>query len=239
MKNLVFIFLLAFVACFSEDRVKYAEARIISHSVFDTLLHRHVSEGKVNYQGFQKDSVLFKRYTRTLKANHPGENWTKNEKMAYWINAYNAFTIELILKNYPVKSIKDISSPWDQNFIQIRENLYSLGNIEHEILRPMGDARIHFSIVCASYSCPELRSEAFRSKKLNAQLEDQAKAFVNDANRNKIAENKMEISEIFNWFSSDFDSEGGVEKFIRKYSDKTLADKIKMSYLDYNWKLNE
>ena len=154
MKNLVFIFLLAFIACFSKDRVKYAETRTISHSVFDTLLHRHVSEGKVDYKGFQKDSVLFNRYTRILRANHPGENWTKDEKMAYWINAYNAFTIELILKNYPVKSIKDISSPWDQEFIQIRENLYSLNNIEHEILRPMGDARIHFAIVCASYSCP-------------------------------------------------------------------------------------
>ena len=96
MKNLVFIFLLAFIACFSKDRVKYAETRTISHSVFDTLLHRHVSEGKVDYKGFQKDSVLFNRYTRILRANHPGENWTKDEKMAYWINAYNAFTIELI-----------------------------------------------------------------------------------------------------------------------------------------------
>lgn len=240
MKYITLIFVFALTSCLAKERIVYEKASKVPYSILDTLLSHHVSEdGVVDYKGLKEDSVLFNRCIRMFRANHPAENWNREEKLAYWINAYNVFTIELILKNHPTKSIKDISSPWDQNFIKIRDNVYSLNEIEHEILRKMGEPRIHFSIVCASYSCPILRNEAFRSSKLEAQLEEQTSKFINDVNRNKLSEKKVELSEIFNWFSSDFESVGGVQAFVIKYSKVNVSEKAKISYLDYNWSLNE
>lgn len=239
MKNIFIALFLSLFACNAQDRVKYQETENIDHSGFTSILQKYVSNGEVNYQGIKDDASTFNTYLELLKANHPAENWSREQKLAYWINAYNAFTIQLILNNYPLKSIKDISSPWDQEFIQIRDNLYSLNNIEHEILRKMNEPRIHFAIVCASFSCPELRNEAFVAMKLESQLEEQTSKFINDSKRNMISEKKAEVSEIFNWFSGDFESLGGVEGVVRKYSKTSLSDKLKISFMDYNWDLNE
>lgn len=240
MKYITLIFVFALSSCLAKERVVYKEASKVPYSILDTLLSRHVSDnGVVDYTGFKDDSTLFNRCVRMFRANHPAENWNRAEQLAYWINAYNVFTIELILKNYPTSSIKNISSPWDQDFIKIRDNVYSLNDIEHEILRKMNEPRIHFAIVCASYSCPILRNEAFRSEKLEAQLDEQTKKFINDSNRNKLSEKKLELSEIFNWFSSDFDSVGGVKAFVMKYSEVSISEKAKILYLDYNWSLND
>ena len=120
-------------------------AQAIDHKQWDGLLQKYVSKnGKVNYKGFKKDGKALQVYLDNLSKNTPQRSWSKNATLAYWINAYNAFTVKLIIDNYPVKSIKDIKDPWDKEFFILGSKKYSLGEIEHKILRKMNEPRIHF-----------------------------------------------------------------------------------------------
>jgi hypothetical protein len=222
----------------------------VSHVLWDSLLHRHIkADGFVDYKGFIRDSSEFKQYLALLSAANPdSKNWTREEKMAFWINAYNAFTVQLIVDNYPVSSIKNIkkgitfvNSVWDIKFIHIGGKTYDLNNIEHSILRSkFKDARVHAAINCASYSCPALRPEAYTADKLDAQLTDAMHGFVNDPLRNRVSVKKAEISEIFKWFSGDFVRDAGsVRAYINRYADEKLIPNGKIAYLDYGWSLNE
>jgi len=223
-----------------------------SHASFDQLLKKYVSkEGPVNYKGFIKDSVALNAYLDLLSKNPPNEkSWSRSEQMAYWINAYNAYTIKLIARYYPIKSIKDIGSsiqipfvntPWDLKFITIGKEKMDLNNIEHGKLRKQfDDPRIHMALVCASKSCPILLNEAYQPSKLDEQLNKQTKAFLADSFRNKISANSAQISSIFKWYSMDFNKNGGsVRDFINKYSSVKIKSEAKISYLDYDWGLNE
>ena len=226
------------------------EAPTVSHAIWDKLLKSHVNkEGFVDYKGFIRDSTKLNEYLALLSAANPkADNWSREEQMAFWINAYNAFTVKLIVDNYPVNSIKDIkkgiafvNSVWDIQFIKIGGDTYDLNNIEHGILRSkFKDARIHAAINCASYSCPALRDEAYTADKLDKQLTDAMRKFVNDPARNKVSAKKAEISEIFKWFRKDFTRDAGsIRGFLNKYADKKLDANGKISHMDYNWKLNE
>jgi hypothetical protein len=222
----------------------------ITHERWDQLLKKHVqADGFVNYKGLIQDSLELKQYLAQLSANHPdAKSWSRNEQMAYWINAYNAFTVKLIIDNYPVASIKDIkkgiafvNSVWDIKWIKIGEYTYDLNNIEHNILRPVfKDARIHAAINCASYSCPRLRNEAYTAEKLDSQLEEGMRQFIADPLRNKISAEKAEISEIFKWFGGDFKRDAGsLENYLNKFSQQKISAQTQIDYLDYNWSLNE
>jgi len=190
----------------------------VSHDQWSTLLKKHVStEGMVDYEGFKEDRALLNTYLNMLKNNSPNTDWSKNESMAYWINAYNAFTIDLILQYYPLKSINDISKsgkkPWDIPFIKIGGKSYSLNNIEHDILRAKyKDPRIHFAVNCASISCPLLLDKAFTAENLDSAMNQQATRFINDNKRNKISSNSAQLSKIFEWFKSDFEQGGTLIK---------------------------
>ena len=211
-----------------------------NHSIWNDLLKKHVSEkGNVNYKGFIKDKIILKSYLAVLSEKIPEDTWIKEEKLAYWINAYNAFTIKLIVDRYPLSSIKDIESPWDFRFIKLEEKWYTLNDIEHKILRKMDDPRIHFGIVCASFSCPKLQNEAFVSATINTQLDEATKEFLADATRNNLSENSIQLSKIFKWFSKDFKMEGSLIDFLNKYSEITISQNAKKSFKEYNWNLNE
>lgn len=219
-----------------------------SHQQWDKLLKKYVNtSGMVNYKGFQNDQAGLDAYLKTLSNNPPQSTWNENDQKAYWINAYNAYTVALILKNYPVKSIKDIAgkiykinTPWDIKFINIGGKKYDLNNIEHGILRKkFDDPRIHFALVCASMSCPILRNEAYTSAKLNAQLEDAGKDFLNDKSKNRITANKAELSKYFSWYRGDFTKKSSLQNFINQYSATQVTGNTKISYLDYDWNLNE
>ena len=211
-----------------------------NHQKWDDLLKKYVSEnGNVDYKGFKKDQVALESYLELLSKNLPEKSWTKNATLAYWINAYNAFTVKLILDNYPIKSIKKINSPWDAVFINLGNKKYSLGEIEHKILRKMNEPRIHFAINCASYSCPNLLNEAYTEKNLNNQLDAAAKSFINDKSKNNITANTIEISSIFDWFTGDFKKKGTLIDFLNKYSSVKINAKAKIRYKEYNWNLNE
>ncbi len=224
----------------------------ISHDEFDRLLKKYVSSsGKVNYKGFINDSSALNKYLNSLRNTPPNDKtWTKSEQMAYWINAYNAFTIKLIIDNYPIGSIKDISStiqipfvntPWDIKFITIGDIRMDLNQIEHGILRKkFDDPRVHMALVCASKSCPILLDQAYTPEKLDQQLTRQTKAFLVDPMRNKISEEKLQLSMIFKWYHMDFEKNGGsVTSFINTYSTYAIKTNAKISYLEYDWRLND
>ena len=210
------------------------------HNSWDLFLKKHVDyNGLVDYKSIKNDISSLNIYLTSLSKNTPDNSWSKDEKMAYWINAYNAFTIKLIIDHYPISSIKDIEKPWDIKFIELGDNTFSLNDIEHEILRKMDDPRIHFGIVCASFSCPKLQNEAFVASKLNTQLNDATREFLADSDRNSLSENSIEISKIFKWFSKDFKKEGSIIDFLNKYSEIKISPNAKKTFKDYNWNLNE
>ncbi|WP_142785167.1 DUF547 domain-containing protein [Changchengzhania lutea] len=214
--------------------------KAFNHELWNTLLQQYVSEdGQVNYKAFKKNKEKLSVYIENLSKNVPDSSWKRNEVLAYWINAYNALTIDLIIKNYPVNSIKDIKNPWDQALWQFGDKQVDLNHIEHDILRKMNEPRIHFAIVCASYSCPKLANTAYTSNDLEAQLTAATKTFLSNEKRNKIAPNKIEISKIFKWFDDDFKKNGSLINFLNQYTDITISEKARMSFKDYNWELNE
>ena len=173
-----------------------------------------------------------------LSSNAPNSTWSKPEKLAYWINVYNAFTVKLIVDNYPLKSITDLDKPWDKKFIKIVDNSYSLGDVENNILRKMGEPRIHFAINCASVSCPNLLNAAYTPEKLDNQLSASTKTFLLDKSKNRIMENPMQLSKLFEWYKGDFEG-GNVIKFINNQLNESIDESTPIEFLEYNWALNE
>ena len=243
---------LVFISACTSPRSSEAQgtSKSPSHETWTTLLTKHVDdEGFVDYQGMIKDKVQLNLYTQLLSDNSPAESWSEAERLAYWINAYNAFTVKLIVDNYPLESIKDLNpvlsiptvrSIWTKEWFQIGGADMSLDQIEHKIIRKeFEEPRIHFAVNCASFSCPPLRAEAYTATKLDLQLEEQAKLFINDAVRNEIAENSIKVSKIFNWFGGDFKKGQTLIEFINKYSDVKVDDNAKIRFMSYDWSLND
>jgi len=226
-------------------------AEPVSHALFDQLAKKYVDDkGLVDYKGFKKDEKELKRYLDLLANNPPTDKWSENEQMAYWINSYNANTIQLILQHYPVQSIKDIGSkikipfvntPWDIKFVKVGPEVYDLNRIEHGTLRKkFSDRRIHFALVCAARSCPKLRNEAYTAAKLNAQLDDQGRDFLSNPAKNSIMSHKAGLSKYFDWYKGDWkDDNKSVEYWVNKYSKTKISKDTEISFLDYNWSLNE
>ncbi|SEK39128.1 Protein of unknown function, DUF547 [Aquimarina amphilecti] len=211
------------------------------HTIWNSLTKKHVSSsGKVNYNGFKSDIKSIEIYLSHLAVTSPKKDWTKNEKLAYWFNLYNAATIHLIASNYPVKSIKDINNgkPWDKKFIKSGNKTYSLNQIENSIVRPnFNEPRLHVAFNCAAISCPKLMKGAFLPSELNTQLNTLSRNWINDISKNKISENTVEISKIFEWYKVDFKK--GVISFINQYTNTKVNDYAKIHYLEYNWDLND
>ena len=220
----------------------------LSHRQFTQLLQKHVNKkGDVNYKGFIKDSVALNKYLSMLSNNMPDSLASTNQKFAYWINAYNAFTIKLIISNYPLKSIKDLgstatnNSPWDKKFFKINGKDFSLNIIEHQILRKQfNDPRLHFAINCASFSCPKLINRAFEPAILQKQFTACAVEFFNDSTKNKITSSQAQLSSIMLWYKTDFTKAGlTLAAYINQYSTNKIAENSPITHLPYNWALNE
>ena len=211
----------------------------ISHQAFNNLLQKYVSnDGKVNYKGLKNDKTALETYLTILAKKIPDNTWNKNAALAYWINAYNAFTLKLIVDNYPLKSITNLSGgkPWDVKNIELAGKKYSLNNIENDIIRPTyKDARIHFAVNCAAVSCPPLSNTAFTEANINGLLNTRTKLFINSS-ANTITASKIKISKIFDWYKADFED---VPAFINKYSTIKTITNTGIEFNDYNWNLNE
>jgi hypothetical protein len=218
-----------------EKPVKKPES---DHSVWNDLLKKHVSTtGKVNYKGFKEDLEILDSYMRSLNENAPSESATKEARLAYWINAYNAVTIRLIVVNYPLTSITklDGGKPWDVKRYSNGGKKMSLNDIENNILRPMGDARIHFALNCAAKSCPPILNEAFTAENVNKLLEQRTRQFINSS-RTVIEKDAIKVSKVFDWYGKDF---GNVVDFVNKYAKVKASKTAKVTFADYDWSLND
>jgi hypothetical protein len=233
-----------------------------SHKAWDELLKKHVAvlpgakASQVRYAGFARERAALKAYLDSLSSVSETEfsGWPREQRMAFLINAYNAFTVEKVLTRYPdLKSIRDFGTvfgnPWKDRFFRLFGREASLDGIEHEMLRKPGaydDPRVHFAVNCASVGCPMLREEAYAGPRLDRQLEEQAVRFLSDRSRNRYANGRLEVSKIFDWFKDDF---AGREKFLGRYA-QGLADapdgraavaegRAPLSFLEYDWTLND
>ncbi|WP_243414855.1 DUF547 domain-containing protein [Flagellimonas aquimarina] len=213
---------------------------VLDHSTWNDLLKKFVDDdGNVDYAGFKKDVASLEAYLKLLSQNAPSATWSKNEKLAFYINLYNAATVKLIVDNYPIKSIKDIPNRWKKEWISINEKVTSLNDIEHKILRKMNEPRIHFAINCASYSCPKLLNSAFTEQNLERLLSKATIDFVNDKKRNRFENGTAQLSKIFRWYKNDFTSNTSLLEYINTYLDNPTSKDAKVEYLDYDWSLNE
>lgn len=210
-----------------------------SHDAWNTLLKTHVnSAGNVNYAAFKKEEAQLDAYLAELSGNAPTAGWTRREGMAYWINAYNAATIKLILKNWPVKSITDLhgGKPWDVKWIELGGKTYSLNGIEHDILRPRyKDPGIHFAVNCAAVSCPPIPNKAFTPSNLTGLMAARAKAFIRNPTYNTIGET-VAVSKIFDWYGEDF---GDLREYLNKYAATPIPEGTEIGFKEYDWALNK
>lgn len=214
---------------------------IIDHQPWTNLLQKYVDqEGNVDYKGFKEDREKLQTYLETLSSKEPTDEWPVQELLAYYINLYNAYTVDLILEHYPVKSIKDIKGAWTKAIVPIGKRKLALGGIENGILRKMNEPRIHFAINCASISCPKLMNEAFMATKIDEQLEKAASEFIN-SNKNDISATSPKVSSIFDWYKKDYIQEETptVIDYINQYAETKIQKGTTLTYLDYNWDLNE
>jgi hypothetical protein len=255
MKSLVTILSLLFFTAISQ-----AQGFDQEHKDWTDLLKKVVrtktdGSSAVDYQGVIRDPILLNRYLKNLTNLKQSEfdKFSKAEQMAFYINAYNAFTIKLVVDHFPVKSIKKIgsvfSSPWKMKFFRLFGKEMTLDQVEHDILRKKyPDPRVHFAVNCASIGCPALRAEAFTGARLDEQLNQQAQLFLRDKSRNYIDEGakKIYLSKIFNWFKEDFTTGSStVQSFVAPFitDDPQVQEKLRkntydISYTDYNWDLN-
>jgi len=223
----------------------------VDHSLLDQILKKHVSGGWVNYkklhEGWSNANHPLKLYLKTIEkyTKKEVETWSQNDQKALYINAYNAYTLNLILDHYPLKSIRDLSSPWKRPIVKLMGETHHLDWIEHEVLRAIfKETRIHAAVNCASKSCPPLASFAFEGSKLDQQLNDIMKAFVNDSIRNQYnsSKKKASLSKIFKWYADDF--KPSVREYLLTFAQgkakETLQNSdVEIDYLDYDWSLNE
>lgn len=240
------------------------------HAEWSALLKQHVvlisngNASQVDYAGFKTDQAALKRYLDSLSAVGEADyrRWSKPQQLAFLINAYNAYTVELILTRYPdLKSINDLGSvlqsPWKKAFFTLLGKERGLDDVEHGLIRAPGafdEPRIHSAVNCASIGCPMLRDEAFTADKLDAQLEDGMRRFLSDRTRNRFdtASNTLSVSKIFDWYQGDFEKgyQGftSLEATFARYAD-ALGDTpqardairkggLNIRYLDYDWALN-
>jgi len=211
----------------------------VRHDAWDALLQKHVDDrGGVDYKGFLADEARLDAYLKTLSENPVQPSWPKAQQLAYWINAYNAFTVKLILNHYPVASIRDIhnGNPWDVSWIKLGGAKYSLNQIEHRIIRPQfKDARIHFAVNCAARSCPPLLNKAYNPLVLENQLQNQTRNFINHSSYNSLDEEPAKVSKIFEWYAEDF---GDLKTFLNRYAKASIPAEAEIRFRNYDWALN-
>lgn len=258
MGGVIVKYLMILIICLFSIQISFAS---ISHDLFTEILQDYVISGNVNYKSLCQDD-RFEKYIKQLVKTNPDTIQSEKDRLAFWINAYNAYTLKIICDNYPIESINDLhsgglvlglifsSTIWDKDFVIINNKPTTLNAIEHDTIRPLyNDPRAHFALVCASKSCPPLRSEAYEGDKLDEQLNDQGKIFLSDSQKNNfdISEKTAKISKIFDWFDEDFgEDEADILLFLADYLPEDSANLIRnnphewdVEYLDYDWSLNE
>ena len=229
------------------------------HSRWRSVLEKYTRNGLVDYVALKKNPDDLNFYLDEIKglAEAEYEIWSKNEKITFWINAYNALTIKIVTDHYPItrsglkgfifpdNSIQQIPNVWKREALFILGQDHSLDHIEHKILRrKFDDPRVHFALVCASLGCPALREEPFLADRFDEQLDDQTRRFLGDPDKNGYDQKSdtLSLSLIFRWFGEDFEKEGLiplVKKYLPSGAALGVSTKTKILWLEYDWRLNE
>ncbi len=254
MKNVIQITLF----CLTMGLAMDAQSKVYTDRMYAELLAKYVHNGVVNYRSLKSDSALY-RFVHSLENVNPDSLPNESSRLAFWLNDYNANTLKLICEHYPIKSINDIHdsingrpshrTPWEKPFIVSLGNRMSLNNVEEYFVRMrFHDPRAHFALVCASRSCPPLRTEPYHGENLNAQLDEQARLFLNDTSKNvfDVSHRTATLSKIFDWYSKDFGGTNeSILRFVAKFLPSPLAQDIlgnlsawKITYKNYDWSLN-
>lgn len=257
MKNQLLLSILLFTLSVGTARADNFDHQ---HTQWNEILTRHVDvdrgASRVDYRGIQRNQAVLNHYLEELEAVSLGEyrSWSQSQRLAFLINAYNAFTVKLIVDNYPVGSIKDLggwlSSPWKKKFFTLLGEKKHLDNIELDIIREdFDEPRVHFALNCAAVGCPALRREAFVADRLDEQLEEATRAFLTDERRNRYhpESKRLELSSLFRWYHKDFEEKyGSIEEFVAsrittasRAQEVIRNEKVKIIYLDYDWSLND
>jgi hypothetical protein len=230
----------------------------LDEALYARLLARHTREVadlarvRVDYAALTRSSE-WKSLVRGLERSDPRSLSTRAEKLAYWINVYNILAMDLVVRAYPVESIRDIGSlftpVWKKPAGRVGGRSITLHEIEHEILRPMGDPRIHGAIVCASLSCPALRREPWTAARVEDQLDDALRVWMADRRKGLRIDReagRVWLSKIFDWFEGDFEAAGGAVAFAARYAPDTERVWLEgegasapTDWLDYDWRLND
>jgi hypothetical protein len=243
----------------------FASAAGLDNAQWDALLQRHVrvldggNATQVDYPGMRAEQPLLREYLAAIAAVRPKlfASWSRADQLALLINAYNAWTVELVLSGDPqIGSIKDLGnlfqSPWKQQFIQLLGKTRSLDEIEHELIRGeqgYQEPRVHFALNCASIGCPALRAEAYSGAKLEQQLDDAQQHFLADRSRNRLSGDSLQVSSIFKWYRADFEQNGqSLASYLalqanaldlnQSQRQQLLDGQIEIEFLDYDWRLN-
>jgi len=236
-----------------------------SHSLWSAVLREYVvmrgPQSRVQYAKIKAHRETMQAYINVVGSLAESEftKFTEPQKIAFLINAYNAYTVALITKNYPIASIKGIggwfASPWKIEFLTLRGDVHSLDDIEHTMLRKeFNEPRIHFALVCAAVSCPALRNEAYVAERLDSQLDAAADRFLSDPERNRfdLQSRTLYLSSIFKWYADDFNPKFGTStvfaatvfviarmKRLGLVPNDLIASAISTEFLPYDWSLNE
>jgi hypothetical protein len=219
----------------------------LDHSLWQNTLNKACSkEGLVNYRILKEDSIFkgYIAYIKSIRQLHISQASIPEQK-AFWINAYNALTVQLVLDHYPIKSIKDISNAWDRAVLTTDGKKYSLNDIEHKILfASFFDLRMHAALVCAAHGCPRLHPKAFTAENIDLELSACTNAWINDSAKNNLEPRNgmVYVSKIFEWYEIDFKKEKGVPAFIAAFlpaEKKAKLKGVKIRYLEYDWSLND
>ena len=219
-----------------------------SHAEFNEVLKTYVdTRGMVNYSKLKAHRSVLDSYLDKTGGVKESEfnSWTRDQRLAFLINVYNAETLKLIIDHYPVKSIKKIGSlfgqPWDVKSVTLFGKKTTLNTIEHKILRPKyKEPRVHFVIVCAAMGCPPLRNEAFTAENLDEQLDTRGRFFLSQKNKNKLDGNILYLSPIFDWFEEDFTTKGSLQNYVAAFFPQDIkGKKLKIKFTSYDWSLNK
>lgn len=237
------------------------------HALFDSVLTRYLHDGLVDYAALAAGRVVLDRYLEQLGRTSPSalDLASRDARLAFWINAYNACVLRLVIDHYPIErrgglaglanrvvgvpanSIRQIPGTWDRAFCYIAQRDRSLDGIEHGIIRPMGDPRIHFAVNCAARSCPVLGAEAYRAYRVNDQLDDAVRRFVASPLHFRLDAGEpplLHVNKVLDWYKEDFGDTADVVAFLRRYVPTAEAalldpDHIRVEFLEYDWTLND
>jgi len=230
----------------------------LDEALYARLLLRHTRETRdlartrVDYAGLKR-SAEWQRLIANLRGTDPADLSSPEQQLAYWFNVYNILAIDRVLQGYPLESIRDLGSlfspVWKHEAGQLSGRAVTLHEIEHEILRPLGEPRIHVAIVCASLSCPALLREPWTADRVDEQLDGALRRWMSDPRKGlatDTAAGSLRISKIFDWFEQDFGASGGVLAFVSRYAApeqqawlERHGRSARLTYFDYDWRLND